>query len=65
MSSVYTERITVEIEGRKKPNSAMTCMTQLPMKLQWDSNMKIIQWCDIDIDRISDGVTVGKSIGNI
>jgi hypothetical protein len=34
ISLVYIEGIAVEIEGRKKPNSAMMCMTQLPMKLQ-------------------------------
>jgi len=45
MSSVYTEEISVRIEGIKKQNNTMTCkflQTPLLTELQWDSNRQTI-----------------------
>ena len=61
ISSIYTEKIVVGIEGIKQPNNMMTCeflQTQLPIELQRDSNRQIVQWRDSDTDRMVDGVTV-------
>jgi len=61
ISSIYTERIAVGIKGIKQPNNVMACkflQTQLPTELQQDSNRQIVQWRDIDTDRMVDGVTV-------
>ena len=61
ISSIYTERIAVGIEEIKQPNNMMACkflQTQLPTELQQDSNRQIVQWRDIDTDRMVDGVTI-------